>query len=428
MSNEKTNVSIKILKEESKRKVTNLIQERLGIQIISENGSFEIIGDMENPTISAITHSIIENGITARLDINVQEVEEKLSDTKENDKKTEEKISEVKKDSGEKEVVTKDIKEPMKTEQVKAEPIKVEAVKVELIKAEPNKDRPIKVESKEVTKGGELSEDKKKILKFLEVNPGARTSEIAKEISKPAGDIQWILRALVSKGKIEKVSRGVWRIKSVGDNQSTTDAEKEETDQMNIVEKGPPIDEKDISEKILKCMQRGWRVTSEELAEKFKISKDIVEKVLIELQEKDKRIIKSGNEYYIPLSPFKFFDDETYKDLLDYIMCGREFSEDVLMRKFPNKKNEISELMIKLQPKYIKPKMDSLDNRYIVNTKASILYFVKNHPHCTKKKIILCLSMFNINQAEIQLEIKNAIIRGELRFDEKNQTYIALKM
>ena len=152
----------------------------------------------------------------------------------------------------------------------------------------------------------------------------------------------------------------------------------------------------------------------------------MIGKILLELQGKDKRIIKSGNEYYIPPSPFKFFDDETYKDLLDYIMCRCEFSEDAIIRKFPDKKDEIFELMMKLQPKYIKPKMDSLDNRYVVRTKASILYFVKNHPHCTKKRIITCL--FNMNPAEIQIEIKNAIARGELQYDDKNQTYIALYM
>lgn len=430
MSDEKkTNVSIKIFTEESKRKVTNLIQECLGIQIISENGSLEIIGSMENPTISAIIDSIIKNRMVSTLDIRGQEIEEKLPETKKDKIKTEEKISEVKGSSEEIKVDTKDVDRPIETEEAKSETIEDKSTNVEPIKAEGDKDVEAELQKdQKATKETTITELQKKVLQYIEKNTEVKTKEIFKETGLKYATLKYSLISLEEKGKIEKVSRGLWRIKP-DENESTTsttDTKNEETDQINIVEKGPPVDEKDISDKIFKDIQRGWRVNLEELAEKFKIPKDIVEKVLIELQEKDKRIIRSDNEYYIPPSPFKFFDDETYKDLLDYIMYGCEFSEDAIIRKFPDKKDEISELMMKLQPKYIKPKMDSLDNRYVVRTKASILYFVKNHPNCTKKRIITCL--FNMNPVEIKIEIKNAIARGELQYDKKSQTYIALNM
>ncbi len=235
-------------------------------------------------------------------------------------------------------------------------------------------------------------------------------------------NLSYSLMLLCKQGKIEKVSRGYWKVKeeTIKQDKKVKQGEQETKEQATKQENSQ-ITEQQVLDLFTTT---GWQMTQDEVAKKLKAKPKAVVEIL-NILVGSKKLQKEGEVYKIYQSPFGIFEDEKYRVLLDYIMEQNYFIEGSVRSKFPQEAHKLEELLKQMGQRYIKEEQNAKES-YTVYLKGRILYYVMKHPNADLGDIRHAFPA--ISNQEMSNVINIALRNKELQRNATTGTFVTLSM
>ena len=207
-----------------------------------------------------------------------------------------------------------------------------------------------------------------------------------------------IIHTLEDEEEIFKVQKGKWRHKNAPEVQEEA---KKEPKSIN--------EELQKENEVMQLFERGWRITVEELMERFQMEEAEVKKILDRLVTQRKINQYTDGTFCKVKENADIFEIEKYKEILSFIMSSKTVNMYILGREFPNEAEEIVKM---LEGKYLRYRPDS--STYLVLLNGRLTYFIYQKQKVTLAEIYKAFP--KDDKAEIRrildfLEEKRKIIR-----------------